>query len=801
MPEYLAPGVYVEEVSYRDKSIEGVGTSTAAFLGAARFGPISGTPELLTSFADFNRIYGGLDQLSHEGTRVHNYAAQAVRAFFQEGGSRMYFIRVFAEGQDSGMASAEIQSAQSTRPNLTLLARYPGEHGNMRVTMGIRFGQNILGRSDTTELAHNVLRGVDNYDLIYVQSTVQAADATSAVAKANDAAAALAVSRAARDVAKASLASAKAAFDSAVSTKAADDALKAAKEEVEKAKTALDQAVATEQAKAKELSQAVAAVRLPTGFYWLQRFFDNAKNRDTFQLRSSSIAVEGESWSPTLDNVTADSTCYLVTIEASVAQVGPKNKIVAEQGFKDLRLHPEHPQSLINVFAEHPRSRATELYVPLVAKLSGPSSNDPTAIVQTLLEQKSATGLSKKVVEAEPDATEREQENTANLPPAKNKVVPVSTTTEVDDATGVTTVVEVVKIQNIDASKIITLKVITTTTVRPASIATVLGEAKQVTEIQPSALAFQVSLSGGNDGVRPAAGAYDGAEVLQGDGKTVHKTGLLALEDISNVSIVAAPGSTADFMNNELQAAQIQRLLLAHCERMRYRVAVLDSGDNQQPSEVLKYRAQIDSTHGALYYPWIRTVDPFTGEAVNLPPSGFVAGIYARSDQQVGVHKAPANEVVRLATGFELLLNKGQQDVLNPAGINCFRYFPGRGHVLWGARTVSSDPEWKYVNVRRYMAYLEQSIDQGSQWAVFMGNDQILWAKIKSTIESFLFNEWRSSRLMGSKPEEAYFVKCDNTTMTQNDIDNGRLICQIGVSPIKPAEFVVFRIGQWTASR
>jgi hypothetical protein len=176
-----------------------------------------------------------------------------------------------------------------------------------------------------------------------------------------------------------------------------------------------------------------------------------------------------------------------------------------------------------------------------------------------------------------------------------------------------------------------------------------------------------------------------------------------------------------------------------------------------------------------------------------------VAGIYARSDILRGVFKAPANEVVRGLTKFEININKARQDVLNPEGINALRFFEGRGNRVWGARTMSSDPEWKYVNVRRLFIFLEHSIDKGTQWAVFEPNNERLWANIRSTIEDFLLVQWKSGALMGGKPEEAFFVRCDRTTMTQNDLDNGRLVCLIGVAPTYPAEYVIFRIGQWTA--
>jgi uncharacterized protein len=313
----------------------------------------------------------------------------------------------------------------------------------------------------------------------------------------------------------------------------------------------------------------------------------------------------------------------------------------------------------------------------------------------------------------------------------------------------------------------------------------------------PSALERIFTLSGGSDGRLPTPQTYDGDDSGQ------QKTGLKAFEDLEEISIVAAPGYSANYIANPQRANQIVQSLITHCQiRMRYRVAVLDAPENQLVSEVRTFRGLFDSTHAALYYPWITVLDPLDPDGrreIDLPPSGFVAGIYARTDVLHGVFKAPANEVALGAIGFETLLNKAQQDILNPEGINCFRFFEGRGFRLWGARTISSDPEWKYVNVRRYFAYLEHSIDRGTQWAVFENNNEALWANVRPTIEDFLFNEWRNGALMGLKPEQAFFVRCDRSTMTQNDLDNGRLVCLIGVAVVKPAEFVIFRIGQFTA--
>jgi hypothetical protein len=305
-------------------------------------------------------------------------------------------------------------------------------------------------------------------------------------------------------------------------------------------------------------------------------------------------------------------------------------------------------------------------------------------------------------------------------------------------------------------------------------------------------------LSGGNDGVRPGADEYAG----HGEGPDAAKTGLKSFEDVEDISIVAAPGAMFGYMNGYKSDAQrIISSLISHAENMKYRIAVLESGDGQSIADVREMRARYDSKYAALYYPWIRVLDPVTRDEIHLPPSGFVAGIYARNDIDRAVYKAPANEVVRGAIGFQTLINKAQQEVLNPEGVNCFRFFEGRGFRLWGARTISSDPEWKYVNVRRYFAYMERSIDRGTQWAVFEPNGEALWANVRETISDFLYNEWKNGALLGSDPKSAYFVRCDRSTMTQNDLDNGRLVCKIGVAALKPAEFVIFQIGQWTGDR
>ncbi|HRA90025.1 MAG TPA: phage tail sheath C-terminal domain-containing protein, partial [Planctomycetaceae bacterium] len=182
------------------------------------------------------------------------------------------------------------------------------------------------------------------------------------------------------------------------------------------------------------------------------------------------------------------------------------------------------------------------------------------------------------------------------------------------------------------------------------------------------------------------------------------------------------------------------------------------------------------------------------------PPSGLIAGIFADVDARRGVHKAPANEIIRSITGLQQDITRREQDLLNPKGINALRFFPGRGNRVWGARTISSNSNFRYINVRRIFNFIERSIDEGTQFVVFEPNDETLWATVRQTIGNFLNTQWRAGMLEGKTADEAYFVACDRgATMSQDDIENGRLICQVGIAPVYPAEFVIFRIQKYTA--
>jgi phage tail sheath protein FI len=659
MPEYLAPGVFVEEVSFRAKSIEGVSTTTTGFIGPTRYGPLDIEPDIVTSLVEFERTYGGKERLRFfeaDGTEVEtdNFMWHAARAFFEEGGKRLYVSRVYSprpldgggENKDPGAGCSAIDSAGPAPSGITIRARFPGAAGDSRVTLTFNLSQNVLVDIDPTNAVKRALKATRDRDVVMVTSR-----------------------------------------------------------------------------------SGSPALPGPPRF-WLARK-DPQTSVWTFQDASgATVASLDPDLTPGIDFV------HVVTVSVTVTPISPGGPVLPYSEL-NLPLDPLHrlgetPDSLFDSFAPHVRD----------------TSNPDAKVIASV---------------------------------ARARTVPIVIENAGDHDNG--------------------LQVLTALLDAPlASPSPVLDALERQSE-DPDARSLRFDLTNGNDGVRPLASAYEGQPL---DPVLDTKRGFRQFEDLEDISIVAAPGATFLATKGhpyETQAKAIVGDLINHAQKMRYRIAVLDSFNDQSISEVRAMRAQYDSTYAALYYPWVRVVDPLTGRENYMPPSGFVAGIYARNDINRAVYKAPANEVVNLALGFQRFLNKSQQEVLNPEGINCFRFFEGRGMRLWGARTISSDPEWKYVNLRRYFAYLERSIDKGTQWAVFEPNGDALWANVRRTIEDFLLNEWQNGALLGDKPEKAFFVKCDRSTMSQNDLDNGRLICLIGVAPLRPAEFVIFRIGQWTADR
>jgi phage tail sheath protein FI len=323
-----------------------------------------------------------------------------------------------------------------------------------------------------------------------------------------------------------------------------------------------------------------------------------------------------------------------------------------------------------------------------------------------------------------------------------------------------------------------------------SSLVTLIRAAKAPPGARPPHGSAALAQLGTDDPAALDDADYKG-EIVPGAGRN-EMQGLAALEldEYREAALVYAPGA----------AMAAAKAVVSHCERLGFRFAVVDCEKGVTDAASLEPRTKVaDTGFAAFYWPWLVIRDPQSHAQRTVPPGGHVLGVYARSDSERGVFKAPANEVVRGALALEVDIDDATQDALNARGVNVIRRFPGRGILVWGARTMASNPLWKYVSVRRLFIFLERSIYDGTEWVVFEPNDQRLWARVTDTIRLFLRAQWRAGALLGRSEEQAFFVACNESTMTQDDILNGRLVCEVGIAPVRPAEFVIFRIFQCTA--
>jgi uncharacterized protein len=832
MPEYLAPGVYVEETSFRARSIEGVGTSTSAFVGPTRKGPIASNrldaagnppmpPEMLTSFGDFVRRYGGLQDLPLGGSSSTNYLAHSVLNFFNEGGSRLYVVRV-ANGAN---AARKVLVGNPANPDdggrVLILARFPGESGNGRVTI-----REILSTA-TASLANGAPAG----SLMRARGNTPSEPARIAggsgerMAVPHESVLRLMVNGAAHDVTfRGRRAEAPAADDLNTPTVDLDDAnrsLTVTLDDRPPQTIQMDSGTYTPAAIALAINE-----RLTGGYARLDgdRLVIGTDTRghagrvrvaqnDAFGFTADADEANGYgAVNNNLPDLAAFSEADLHRVLQDAVRDDGNPLVAASRAGGRLvisTIASGEDQTLAiadatDAAADPPvRSAHAFLGFTLAAPGDPPSRGSN---VRMYRRQENGSWV---------DASD----NALPLPAGDGAAVVgnlIDVVVTLDDADGETESFD--EISLVASSPRFLGRVLGMSGTGRADalerlIGFDIGGAVNALALHgalfPSGdpdvpisgnltegLAATHRLTEGTNGGEPGVGAPTD------DGS--YAAAFEQLRGLEDVSIVAAPGHSA-FNPSNYRA--IQRALLSHVSLARaYRIAVLDTPPNQLPGEARQERAQIDSTHAALYYPWVTVANPLARPGrddipreINLPPSGFMCGIYARNDSEQSVAKAPANEVVRGALRFEVDVNFAQNQLLNPIGVNCLRFFPGRGFRVWGARTAGSDPEFKYVNVRRYFLYLEASIDRGTQWVVFENNGDRLWANVRETVESFLYNEWSSGNLLGRSPKEAFFVRCDRSTMTQNDLDNGRLICLVGVAVLKPAEFVIIRIGQMTA--
>lgn len=740
MPEYLAPGVYVEEVEMGPKPIEGVSTSTGGFLGQTERGPTE--PRLLTSFADFERTYGGFDLYREGGALAGTYLAYAVDGYFRNGGKRCYLARVtpstrtaaatFKAGatasgtlgvHPSSVDFGDVVENRSLPATVTLTNRGDPYAGDPDVTVtGVSVGGTNADQFDH-DFSGPVTLGAGastDVEVTFRPTTTGSLEAELTVSHGTTGEETVSLEGSGVDPADGELA-------------------------VSPATLAFGEGV---DGYSETATVTVTNLGDPEA--------DPAHGDVT--VTEDQVAVTG-----------TDADRFLVDFSGSVTlSPGESTELVVmytpETGGANATLEISAVSPAVTVALQGSGTAGSDVFD---VEAVGPGEWGGRVAV-TVADAGSGRGDQFK-------ATVRYWTAMRSVPSG----TPDAMTVRMQDPPDVEEVYD-----NLSADESST-----------NHYEKRFDSASNLVEVTPTSGVVRRPANGTRllavpngslppDPTEATVEHYEGDETVPPD----ERTGLAAFAEVDDISIVCAP--------DEKSVAGLTDALVTHCETLKDRFAVLQSKENDaRPS---KLTAPVDSKYAAFYYPWVTILDPATNVEKLVPPGGHVAGIYARSDAERGVHKAPANEVVRGVTELQFPVSKGAQEVLNPRSVNCIRSFPGRGIRVWGARTTSSDPLWKYVNVRRLFLYIEESIDEGTQWVVFEPNDETLWARVRQTVSNFLTTVWRDGALMGTTAEEAFFVKCDRSTMTQDDIDNGKLIVVVGVAPVKPAEFVVFRIAQWT---
>jgi hypothetical protein len=864
MPSYRAPGVYIEEVERGAKPIEGVGTSTAGFLGPTERGAVK--PQQVTSFAEYERLYGGYKLYKPGEPLAGTYLAYAVDGFFANGGTECYVGRVVADGTDTAelrLLPADAVSTDGTPTTDTSRLDFGTVPATTEDTLTVILtnpaasagGKNIpfeeitysaaAGRSDVAD-AFSV---TDNQGSRTVFAPDETLDVT-VTAKRTDG------PRERRDTLRISLGNGR----------SVDVELVADFPEEGNA----DHTLGTEALVVEMKNDPV-------------RFGDDPVTVDIPIENLTDAAIPKDDVSVALDGTDG----YEVTSELSGDIPAPGSQTVTVS-FTPPASEDEVITDTLRV--SHPAS-TEQFAVDLRATLASNFTVDKTKldIAKGATEQLQITNTDDAPVpadEVELTLAGRDADDfthdaiTTEIADGGDVTIDVSL--PIDDRVPRKAELHITRIVPVGSSRLRLPPVVVTLNGNPnedypdsavvkaagpgkwgEQVAVFITEGSLSTDELPrftvtlrywaERSTYRMAMNGGADPEREGVPRPDREEVYENlsadpsssdyyvntlnsastlvtveevstlipahivaptwltgsfgpDSETeisvsdyvgkvtdTGRTGLQAFEAVDEIAIVCIPDERqTSIPGNSDPGTGLTNELVEHCTSLKDRFAVLQS----PLSPDLSQEPPIDSKYAAFYYPWVRVVNPETNSFVYVPPGGHICGIYARSDTERGVHKAPANEPVRQVADLYDQVTQTEQASLNPRGINCIRSFPGRGIRVWGARTTTSDPSWKYVNVRRLFIFLEESIDEATQWVVFEPNNQELWARVRQSVSNFLTTVWRTGALMGSTPDEAFFVKCDRTTMSQDDIDNGRLIIEIGVAVTKPAEFVIFRISQ-----
>ena len=715
--------MFVEEVSFRAKSIEGVGTSVAAIVGPTRFGPLRGKPEVVTSFAEFTRTFGDIKNLTLASTSILNHTAIAAKAFFDGGGKQLFVSRV----ANYASPTAGFSSRADINNRVTFNSRFPGSIGDYTLELDWRDSENLLKSVETSVPAEG--------EVVFLEAT-----GLSDIVRTADIELLAPDSRFPIDI-------------NAVVRREGDHFVIV--DNLCEITTEDDVALTGTQLRLDSAADGDDGILMTAGLVadvdtTIKYTQVTAKRPTSGALADGTSAVLSLTSVTDLSNFTGVDWATLTTLRGTLNAAGTEFTLDG---------------SGLNAGIVSPTTFS-------LAALAAAPSSVRTMMIQRNFDISARSGGSNGEIVYS-------YGNISSAPDADNSLHKVMASTPDKRSDRLSSPVSCTLAASLTGEQIV------------AALYNMFDSAAlNPVGISVDGPRYLVSLTGGSDGNVPAAIHYGGVtDEVNGS------TGFAALEDIEDVSIVMTPAAAADATNHQAIVAEVQK----HCRKMRYRVGIVDSRESMSLSEVREFRSNFDDSRLALYYPWVVVADPRgINDTITVPPAGYIAGVFANTDVQRGVHKPPANEPVIGALRFAQDINRFQQELLNPNGINCLRSFTGRGHRVWGGRTLASDPEWKYVNVRRYFLYLERSIEKSTQWIVFEPNGERLWANVKTTVEDFLYNEWFNGRLLGSS-KTAYFVRCDRSTMTQNDLDNGRLVCEIGVAALKPAEFVIFRIGQKTA--
>jgi Bacteriophage tail sheath protein len=758
MPEYLSPGVYIEEVDAGPRPIAGVSTSTAGMVGVTQRGPTTGKPKLVTNFLEFQTTFGGFlpepDPLVRdvwandptEGGRWWLFPL-AVKGFFDNGGQRLYVKRV---------ASADAEPASGTLgQGLVSQVAQDAAAGATTLTLSHLIGFN--GRD-----VIKIFRGDTNVQ-IGVDTTITGYNATTGRVQINP---------------------------------ALDKEVKAARGDYVQVGGRPETPTLTFAASSPGSWGKAVRVRVRPAASATLPLLPDPDEKDLFVTQ---IAGPADQDSPTiLVNAVAGLDTATPTVPFWILINNRRFKVMAVAEAAEGRLTltladgTTHAPWSVGLVVRRVRLARAEEAGPILLRIGGATRLYEGAATQL----DTGTRLTNlRVVSISPDGVvtlEKYADTEPDLPDVfendRFTLVEATVDTRFDDPGG-TSVTETFRNLRLAGTGPGTVSGTLATQSRLVVATAPEGLSNDPAAFPTPATGLAMPLA---DGGTDAFERLDTGDFVGTDGGSGKRTGIVALEDIDEVSVCAVPG---------VWSGTVESALVTHCEQLKDRFAILDPQDGLDIEGIQTFREPFDTRYAALYYPWLVVNDPSTNQFVEAPPSGHLAGIYARVDTERGVHKAPANVVIRgirLTDGIAQDVTKRQQDILNPKGINALRFFPGLGQRVWGARTLSSDTQWKYINVRRLFLFLEESIDEGTQWVVFEPNDESLWALVRQTVSNFLTTVWRTGALAGTTADEAFFVTCDRSTMTDDDIANGRLICVIGVAPVFPAEFVIFRIQQKT---